>query len=196
MVLCVSFFLPQVRGCKKDIIPAHEVFGGDGAELNDPVRFIFTLGLPFLVAFISVLLYVLRVLMRSQPARKLLSVLLHLVLLVALVSAAVMASWKSVRILGAEEQGSGSSGWFLITLLIILLAAWAIAATFLARRKTASVICICGVAAGGHFFVCAGIGVRYGILVSLSGCILIALGGLWEAVSVPEEDFPEYADTS
>jgi len=62
VLLCVSFFLPQVRGCGVAVVPARETLATRGA-------FLFGLGLPFLMGFVALLIAVLWHIAGSRRAR-------------------------------------------------------------------------------------------------------------------------------
>ena len=178
LVLCVSFFLPQVKGCTEPIIPAREAVGG-GEEVP---YFIFTHGLPFLVAILAALWYLLRALARSDRFRRKMTAVLCATLLAGLAAGAAMMS-REVFVDDFSWNGTDEILWGITTLLAIVGLLWSIAGIVFARGKTPPVVLACGLAGLGYF-LCYGIFYRdpvyYGLWVSVAGFGLVTVGGLWE----------------
>ena len=63
LLLCTGFFLPQVRGCKEDVVPVMWTVDSSGC-------FLVQWGLPFVFAFAAVIFLGLRRLARSEKAAK------------------------------------------------------------------------------------------------------------------------------
>lgn len=175
VLLCVSFFLPQVPGCNEPIVPADETVGSNGA-------FLIALGIPFLAAALLLPFYAchaLSWLVRSPRARKTIALIVCVLALLALVPGTLrmaepIPSWMAspIRELSAWVWIGCTGFCALVTVL-----AFAGLASRSADRKAAAAVFGVGAASLVYFGFWVWCGeALYGLWVSVSASGLIALG--------------------
>ena len=182
VLLCVSFWLPQVEGCSDDIVPSHETVESGGT-------FLFLLALPFLVGFVLAVLYVLRMVLRRVRARATADGVTCVFCVLALLWGAVLVGCVLV-----EQDIPGKLPsldledlmWIALGGAVWLSLAAALAVAVIrklggARRP----ICVCCTAVPSLFyFVLFVDDALYGLVVSVTACTLITIGSTWEAVRI------------
>jgi len=168
-VLCVSFFLPQIRSCSSDVVPAKETARN--------FWWVCCFGLPFLAAVLAAPFLALRPLVRHRSAEMLTTAVVCAACLLAMT---VGLGWVSL----AAVQWGGPPD-----LLLWLLTGGLAAATVLGllavwrcrlARKAPAVLVLFGLASAGYFLTHSGGDARYGLWVSVGGSTAVALGGLIE----------------
>jgi len=182
LLLCVSFWLPQVEGCNEDIIPAHETAESGGA-------FLFLLALPFLVGFVLAVAYFLRMLLRRARAKAALDGVTCVFCVLALLWGAVMLGCVLLDgdILNRASSLDLDDLVFLgMTAVVWLSVAAALAVAVIRRLGGARrPICVgCAAVASLFYFLSFVWGARYGLLVSVTACTLITGVSAWEAVRI------------
>ena len=172
MFLCVCFFLPQIRSCGGPVIPAAETYEqGPG--------WLLTWGLPFVFAFAVAVLYGLWYLLRKAGTRA------FLMRLTCGCSILVLG-WGCIQMTRVVTETSNVTP----LVLLILLCIAAVGACILAIRAPANAkgpICvfIFALASGGYFLywpLMADEKIYYGLWCSVSASVMMAIGGLWEAL--------------
>ena len=179
LLLCVCFFLPQVKGCREPVVPAIET-------CQEGPEWLFVWGLPFVFSFAVGLLYVLWYFSRKESVRA---------LLMGLVCACciLILGWgciQMVMVLGEALTDGNQAGDVTLLILTCLLIGVTIAACTAAARafaETKGPMCVflSGVASTGYFLywpLFGGFETYYGLWLSVTAGVLIAAGGLWEAL--------------
>lgn len=175
-LLCLAFFLPQVKGCRgTEVIPADEAMISGGT-------FVLFLGLPFLFGFGLAVLYFWRYVFRLVPQREVVDAAARLFCVLLLIWASVLTG--NVVLTSDSQKTEDTTGWLSLTGEVWLGMAAALAVSVIWRREPVRrPICVlcCAVPALWYFMLwreeaC------YGLRVSVTACVLIAVGSAWEAV--------------
>ena len=194
VLLVVCFFLPQVESCSKSFVPASEVFGDSADGPGKSVFMLLTLLLPFTVAFLASIIYVVRPALRSARARRAMTMTLCWMALLVMVvgSVALTISFALEERNGSSDpamaSGMKTEDIICVVCLSVMLAAAIVALIAVIRARqhlkaTVAIACL-GVAFAAYFLMMALTGEPlYGIWVSITACGLIAVGGLWEALA-------------
>ena len=196
VLLFICFFLPQVESCNEAFVPASEVFGKGSDEPGAALLLLLTLLLPFTVAFLGSIIYLLRPALRSPKARQALTTGLRwMALLVLLIGSLGLAISFSVEDRShsddpaIESQMRTDETISMVCLSVMLVVAIvALVATIRARQQFKEPVTIgcLGVCFAAYFLMLALTGQPlYGIWVSITASGLIAVGGLWEALAAP-----------
>ncbi|HDZ20277.1 hypothetical protein LCGC14_0205160 [marine sediment metagenome] len=196
LLLCVCFFLPQVKACNDDYIPADEMIVCQGPPDHQPhveITRLFARFLPFTFAFVMTPLYLIRQLVRFGSTRKALSVFALIFCLLMLLWAAGFTTalfatdnyfvFRDVQ--GTDLWTMGRIIAYLVPSVLIFCAISCLLVAWLApaAAKVPLVMFSCGVGAAVYSATTAyDMEARYGIWLSITACILIAIGGAWEAV--------------
>ena len=196
VLLVVCFFLPQVQSCNKDYVPASEVINNVSDEPGGALLLLLTLLLPFTVAFLASIIYVLRLALRSAEARRALTTgLCWMAILVLVVGSVLLAISFGVEERShsddpATEAQLRTDEIISVVCLAVMLvvAVVALVLVFRARpplKAPATIGCL-GVCFAAYFLMLALTGdPLYGIWVSIAASGLIAIGGVWEALAAP-----------
>ena len=196
VLLVVCFFLPQVQSCNKDYVPASEVINNVSDEPGGALLLLLTLLLPFTVAFLASIIYVVRPALRSARARRAMTMTLCWMALLVMVvgSVALTISFALEERNGSSDpamaSGMKTEDIICVVCLSVMLAAAIVALIAVIRARqhlkaTVAIACL-GVAFAAYFLMMALTGEPlYGIWVSITACGLIAVGGLWEALAAP-----------
>jgi hypothetical protein len=175
LLLCVCFFLPQVKGCSEPVVPAMETYE------NGP-EWLFVWGLPFVFAFVVGLLYGLSYLSREEGERATGMVCTCCILTLG---------WGFIQLV---EVWGDEFNWLALLILSLLgaltLAACIAAAKASTEAKGPMCVFLFGLASTGYFLywpVLAEFKTYYGLWLSVTGSVLISVGGLWEALSDPDD---------
>ncbi len=197
-ILCICFFLPQVRACNQQIVPAELAF--DEGIASPHVIAMATFLLPFTIAFIAVAIYLLRLICWSAKARRALSMLLRIMVLIVLLigTAGLTTLLVSEKIQNARyDRPWEAVDTVFACCLAAMLAASILAIVVIVRGrkpvKTPATIGCLGTASTAYFAMFplmdilnrapSSDGIYYGIWYSIAASGLIALGGLWEALA-------------
>ena len=193
LLLCICFFLPQVRGCGQDIVPV-------AATVDLGGLFLLSWGLPFLFAIVAAVFLGLRAITKSEKTRKRLAWSACLV-------AALFLAWSACVTLVVSaacylEEGTWCAGrpWhFAAACALLGQAILALVVLVPAETEAKMPACFfcCAVSALVCFlYVGSRYESRYGLWLSVLGCILIAMGSVAEylrpaeAVSSPPAGRP------
>jgi len=182
LLLCVCFFLPQVKGCNEPVIPVEETL-----EMGPGWLFIW--GLPFVFAFVVGLLYCLWCFSRKEGVRA------SLMWLVCACCILILGygCFQVIMVAGEAIDDGGRTGDATLSIVAGLLAVVTIAACTAAARacdeaKGPMCVFVFGLASIGYFLywpLIAGYETYYGLWLSVAGSVLVSVGGLWEALSDP-----------
>jgi len=195
VLLCISFFLPQVKGCSEDVVPSLCVVTPDVPLVLTAVRsgesvtcgrtdyhgakFLLFWGLPFLFGFVGAACLALRRLARSERASRLATkimctftalILAHSCLLTVLLSRGEARDMLQVL------------GFTAATLLLVMC----VASLVLLRKRWSAVrmpVCFLFCAASSFvYFIYMGLWLRplFGLFLSILACLLIAIGPVLE----------------
>ena len=174
--LAVAFFLPQVHGCRTDVVPFNEVFGAGERQGVSTLAF-----LPFFFAFAMLALCLLRAMLRSALAERVLS---HLACVVTmgpcLVGAGVSALFLSDAIASQHLPGLIRGSSFAAGAAVgtgLMLWIWF---KGLPRARMSACVSLGGFGSLGYFAQFLDMAL-YGLWVSLVSCALMGLGGFVEA---------------
>ena len=191
-LLFICFFLPQIKACNMPIVPADEAFG---SEFFDPqINMLATLLLPFVMALVMAIFYLLRAALRPARIRRILTgticVLALLTMLYAVVGPAaayVDDNWNRWTDPDTPEWNTQDTTFLAIVLPAMAIAALTTVLVIRARRSVrtpAAVGCLGGVFLA-YFLLIALFEppTLYGIWVSVTASGLIAVGGFWEALA-------------
>jgi len=174
LLLCVCFFLPQVKGCTEPVVPAMETYES-GPE------WLLVWGLPFVLAFAVGLLYGFWYLLRKENGRALLMGLVCACCILILGFGLV----QMVMVLG---KGHSVALLALVSLLGgVTFAACIAAAKASTEAKGPMCVFFFGLASVGYFLYWPSLGrfeTYYGLWLSVTASVIIAAGGLWEAIRV------------
>ena len=184
LLLCVCFFLPQVKGCTEPVIPAIETYeSGPG--------WLFVWGLPFVFAFAVGLLYGLWYLSREEGGKALLMGLVCACCILILGWGCIQMIMVAGEALNDGNRTGDATVLVLAGLLIVVtIAACTAAARAYAETKGPMCVFILGLASIGYFLywpLLAEFKTYYGLWLSVTASVLIAAGGLWEALSDPND---------
>ncbi len=175
LLLCVSFFLPQVRGCGTPMVPYEMTLESHGV-------FLFRLGLPFLFAWVALAFCVLRYLIRNPKAAGVLAVIASVCCLMVLGYAAAL---MPLSLLGKLSQ---DIYWVIAACVVALIGFTAPLVVLIGcgpATKFPLTLFFCGMASVAYFlywWLSNPRGVLYGLKVSVLACVLICAGGLIEAI--------------
>lgn len=182
LLLCISFFLPQVRGCHDPVVPVKQT-------LSNSIGFYWQFFLPFFFAFLMVFIYVVRVLVRTANAKRNMIAAGCLVCILVLAIGSFLLGQLFFDHLTADEWRWEDSFWLGVACLagIATIVACVVAAKASGPRKLPLCIFIVGVCSLGYFlyWVAGGVGesrIYFGLWISVAAGTLIATGGLWEAI--------------
>ena len=175
-LLCLAFFLPQVKGCRgTEVIPADEAMISGGT-------FVLFLGLPFLFGFGLAVLYFWRYVFRLVPQREVVDAAARLFCVLLLIWASLLVA----RIALESDLGDMKNTTMRVSLACAVWLGMIVALAVSVMRWLGPVrrpICVfcCAVPALWYFMLwreeaC------YGLRVSVTACVLIAVGSAWEAV--------------
>lgn len=179
LLFCVSFFLPQVKACHSDIIPADEA-SSDGT-------FLFFLGLPFLFGLSLAVLYSFRYVVRLNFARKMADFVTCVCCVLILIWAALLTGRQVITDKFREDLFSLSKdavrcvGLTGTVWICMAMAAVAVVVPSMGRSRRPICVSCCAVPAL-YYFLGLVETARYGLWVSVTACTLIAVGSAWEAV--------------
>ena len=196
VLLCVCFFLPQVQSCTTPFVPASKVFSEGSDQPRAALIMLVTLLLPFTVAFLASVIYLLRPALRSAKARRTLTAgLRKLALLVLLIGSIGLAIFFNIDDgyhsddPAIESRMHADEAITMVCLSVMLVVA--VVALIVAMRARPSLMapvtigCL-GVCFAAYFLMMSLTGdPLYGIWVSVTASGLIAIGGLWEALAAP-----------
>ncbi|HDZ20278.1 hypothetical protein LCGC14_0205150 [marine sediment metagenome] len=194
LLLCVCFFLPQAEGCDSDFIPVDEIIvSGPQDQPQMDIGVLFTAFLPFTFAFIMAPLYVIRQLVRFGSTRRAMSVLaLVLCLLTMLWAAGYTTALFAPDVYSAYLDPEVTDFWTtgriidgLVCSVLLLGAISCLLVAWLATPAAKAPLAMFSFGVGAGVYFAAAISrtdARYGLWLSITASILIAIGGAWEAV--------------
>ncbi len=172
LFLCVCFFLPQIRSCGSPVIPASETY-------QEGPGWLLVWGLPFVFAFLAAMLYGLWYLIRKAGPR---AVLMRLTCGWAI----LVLGWGCIQMARLVTETSDVTPLVLLILLCgAAIGSCIFAVSMPSRAKGPICVFIFALASGGYFLywpVMTNAKIYYGLWCSVSASVLMAIGGLWEAL--------------
>ncbi len=173
--LGIAFFLPQVQSCSTAWVPAKMIY-------EDPAEpFAYVVHIPFLFAFAMLALLVVRLFLRREPGRRVLSHVACALTLVALRAGDFFYGWS-----GLDASEEFWTGWPLAVLVAVGVSTLTLLAVWLAA-PAAFRIPVCLAIAGTCslvYFLGFVEGALYGLYVSITSSALMLLGGAIELLSL------------
>ena len=187
-LLCMSFFLPQARGCGQPLVPSEMTANTHGA-------FLLHLGLPFLAAIVLLPIYTfhtVRWLVRTPRARRAVAIAVCILSLAALIPGALLMAVPVAT--GGFGGGAGQWGWVAcagVAVLAAVLACVGLISRSVGRKAAGAVFGV-GTASLAFFaFFLLLSAAMYGMVVSAAACLLIAVGSAADwLLSGPIRDGP------
>ena len=171
VLLCISCFLPQVRGCKEDVVP---ILGGP--------LFLLIWGLPFVFAFFAAALFTARWLVKTEKRSRRVAMVACLFTALILAYACFQMIFVSVDLhregLRIEEPlGLAAAS----ALLAMYVASLVLQAKATPGVKMPACFLLCAFASLVYFvYMGAWLGPLWGLWFSILACLLIMTGSVLE----------------
>ncbi len=174
LLLCVCFFLPQVKSCDQPVTPAVETY-------DEGAGWLIIWGLPFVFAFAVGSLYGPWHLLRKERTKA-------AIMRLTCACCILILGWGCIQMTRVVMDEPDATALVILGLLgVAVLAACISAAKASSKAKGPMCVFFFGLASIGYFLywpLMTSVRIYYGLWFSVTASTLIAAGALWEALGV------------